>query len=62
MDKNETTVKCCMCGAEAVALFPVWEIDQEVPPKPYCNKCLHRTKREFFLQILTTKNDKDEDS
>lgn len=57
MSKNETKTKCCMCGAEAVALFPVWEIDQEVPPRPYCRKCLHRAKREFFLQILKIEKD-----
>ena len=57
MNKNETKAKCCMCGAEAVALFPVWEIDQEVPPRPYCRKCLHRAKRELFLQILKIEKD-----
>lgn len=52
MSKNAMNAKCVVCGALAVAYFPVWDIDQEVPPKPYCRKCLDRVKHEFYMKLL----------
>lgn len=47
--------KCAVCGALAVAYFPVWDIDQEVPPKPYCRKFLDKAKYEFYVKLLIGK-------
>lgn len=50
--ENAMNAKCVVCGALAVAYFPVWDIDQEVPPKSYCRKCLDRVKHEFYMKLL----------
>jgi hypothetical protein len=55
MSKNAIKAKCAVCGALAVAYFPVWDIDQEVPPKPYCRKCLDKAKYEFYVKLLIGK-------
>jgi len=32
--------KCCECGEQAVAFWPV--IDPDIPSHPYCRKCLDK--------------------
>lgn len=34
--------KCCICGKQAVAFWPV--IDPDIPSHPYCRKCLDKEK------------------
>ena len=41
--------KCCKCGAQAVAFWPVY--DPDIPSYPYCRECLDKEKEEL-LQIL----------
>lgn len=42
--------KCCECGEQAVALWPV--IDPDIPSYPYCRKCLYKAKQELMMQLL----------
>jgi len=46
--------KCCVCGRQAVAFWPVFDIDQEIPPRPYCRRCLDKAKKEMLISILKT--------
>lgn len=55
MGEKAAEAKCVMCGAEAAVYFPVWDIDQEIPPRPYCRKCLRRAKHEFYMKLLINK-------
>lgn len=41
--------KCCECGKQAVALFPV--TDPDIPSYPYCRECLDKTKMELFIKL-----------
>lgn len=41
--------KCCKCGAQAVAFWPV--IDPDIPSHPYCRKCLDKAKMEVLVKI-----------
>lgn len=34
--------KCCVCGKQAVAFWPV--CDPDIPSYPYCRKCLDKEK------------------
>ena len=34
--------KCCICGKQAGAFWPVF--DPDIPPHPYCRKCLDKEK------------------
>lgn len=43
-------MKCCVCGAQAVALWPV--IDPDIPSHPYCRKCLDKAKQELMMELL----------
>ena len=44
--------KCCECGKQAVAFWPV--VDTDIPSYPYCRECLDKAKaaliRELFLK------------
>lgn len=42
--------KCCVCGKQAVAFWPV--IDPDIPAHPYCRKCLDKVKAETIAKIL----------
>lgn len=42
--------KCCVCGAQAVAFWPV--IDPDIPSEPYCRKCLDKTKAAVIREIM----------
>ena len=39
--------KCCVCGAQAVAFWPV--IDPDIPSHPYCRKCLDKEKLKAMI-------------
>ena len=41
--------KCCECGQQAVAFWPV--IDPDIPSHPYCNKCLDGIKLRMIIEI-----------
>lgn len=42
--------KCCVCGKQAVAFWPVFEPD--IPSHPYCRECLDKEKRELMLKLF----------
>lgn len=39
--------KCIICGEQAVAFWPF--IDLDIPAKPYCRKCLDKTKMKVLM-------------
>ena len=39
--------KCCECGKQAVAFYPV--IDPDIPSYPYCRECLDKAKLELAI-------------
>jgi len=41
--------KCCKCGKQAVAFWPV--CDPDIPSHPYCRKCLDKEKRELIIKL-----------
>ena len=41
--------KCCECGKQAVAFYPV--IDPDIPSYPYCRACLDKMKMELAKKI-----------
>ena len=41
--------QCCVCGRQAVALWPV--IDPDIPAFPYCRKCLDKVKMRLLIQL-----------
>lgn len=41
--------KCCKCGKQAVAFWPV--IDPDIPSYPYCRECLDKAKLELAMKI-----------
>ncbi len=44
-----TDCKCCVCGKQAVAFWPV--IDPDIPSHPYCRKCLDKAKQQLFIKL-----------
>jgi len=44
--------KCCVCGKQAVAFWPVF--DPDIPNHPYCRKCLDDAKREMLMELFMT--------
>ncbi len=42
--------KCCKCGKQAVAFWPV--VGPDIPSYPYCRKCLNKEKVEL-METLT---------
>lgn len=42
--------KCCVCGEQAVAFWPL--IDPDIPSEPYCRKCLDKTKAAVIREIM----------
>lgn len=42
--------KCCECGEQAVALWPV--IDPDIQSYPYCRKCLDKAKAKLMMELL----------
>jgi len=54
MKKNNKLVeasecKCCMCGEQAVAFWPV--IDPDILSEPYCRECLDKAKMEAMINL-----------
>ena len=41
--------KCCECGKQAVAFWPV--CDPDIPFYPYCRECLDKAKRELMIKL-----------
>ena len=41
--------KCCECGKQAVAFYPI--IDPDIPSYPYCRACLDKMKMELARKI-----------
>ena len=41
--------KCCECGKQAVAFFPV--VDPDIPSHPYCRECLNKAKLELATAL-----------
>jgi hypothetical protein len=51
-DKTQGRVmnaKCCKCGKQAVAYWPV--VDPDIPAYPYCRECLDKAKHELMLRL-----------
>jgi len=46
--------KCCICGKQAVAFYPVF--DPDIPSHPYCRECLDKAKMELFIKLTETNN------
>lgn len=42
--------KCCVCGKQAVAFWPV--IDPDIPEHPYCRPCLDKAKLELLRRMF----------
>lgn len=42
--------KCCVCGEQAVAFWPI--IDPDIPSDPYCRTCLDKTKAAVIRKIM----------
>ena len=41
--------KCCVCGKQAVALWPAF--DPDIPSHPYCRECLDKAKMELMIKL-----------
>lgn len=41
--------KCCECGKQAVAFYPVF--DPDIPSYPYCRACLDKMKMELARKL-----------
>lgn len=41
--------KCCKCGKQAVAFWPV--IDPDIPANAYCRECLDKAKTKLLLKL-----------
>ena len=41
--------RCCVCGKQAVAFWPI--IDPDIPSHPYCRECLDKEKRELMMKL-----------
>lgn len=42
--------KCCKCGKQAVAFWPV--VDPDVPSYPYCRECLDKEKMKLMIKLI----------
>jgi len=49
--------KCVICGAQAVAFWPV--MDPDIPSLPYCRKCLDKEKMKLMISIFGEEKGKD---
>lgn len=41
--------KCCVCGKQAVAFWPI--VDPDITPSPYCRECLDKAKAELMIKL-----------
>lgn len=44
---------CVECGGQAVAFWPV--VDLDIPSYPFCRTCLDREKMKLLLRLLDSK-------
>ena len=49
--------KCVVCGAQAVAFWPIF--DPDIPSLPYCRKCLDKEKLKLMISIFGEEEGKD---
>lgn len=42
--------KCCLCGKQAVAFWPV--IDPDIPSNPYCRECLDKIQIQTLIKVF----------
>lgn len=42
--------KCCICGKQAIAFWPM--IDPDIPAEPYCRKCLDKAKIQVLMNCF----------
>ena len=49
-EMNASECKCCVCGKQAVAFWPV--IDPDIPSYPYCRECLDKEKKELMIKLF----------
>ena len=42
--------KCCKCGQQAVAFWPI--VDLDIPSHPYCRRCLDKAKEKMIVEII----------
>ena len=54
---NAKDCKCCVCGEQAVAFWPM--IDPDIPHHPYCRKCLDEAKLNLLMKLYS-KNEREE--
>lgn len=47
--KKASDERCCVCGKQAVAYWPVF--DPDIPAYPYCRECLDKEKRELMIRL-----------
>ena len=47
-------MKCCVCGAQAVALWPC--CDPDIQPQPYCRECLDKVKLKLLIELSKIDN------
>ena len=48
--KKASDERCCVCGKQAVAYWPVFE--PYIPAYPYCRECLDKAKEELMFKLL----------
>jgi hypothetical protein len=48
--KKASDERCCKCGKQAVAYWPVF--DPDIPTYPYCRECLDKAKRELMDKLM----------
>ena len=41
--------KCCVCGKQAIAFWPV--VDPDIPSYPYCRGCLDEAKIKLLVEL-----------
>lgn len=46
---NAVDCKCCQCGKQAVAFWPV--VDPDIPSSPYCRECLDKAKDRMLVLL-----------
>ena len=44
-----TDCKCCICGKQAVAFWPL--VDPDIPEQPYCRECLDKQKIQLLVNL-----------
>lgn len=51
---NASECKCCECGKQAVAFWPL--IDPDIPAHAYCRACLDKAKIEVLVNTFGKTN------